>query len=82
MFAILSMNAADALLQERGAVSYTHLDVYKRQVAVPFVPLQLPLPPTEAGSDSCFFLVSKSLTYFQPRPPVSYTHLDVYKRQV
>ena len=52
------------------AVSYTHLDVYKRQVCIlaiiPYIGLQI-----KAISDT-FHLVT----------PVSYTHLDVYKRQV
>ncbi|WP_459448204.1 hypothetical protein [Erwinia amylovora] len=54
-------------------VSYTHLDVYKRQ--------GLRLPPAMAdGSDDkrCQFC---SVPIFSHKP-VSYTHLDVYKRQV
>ena len=47
-------------------VSYTHLDVYKRQV-----------PVCSNGSET-WVLVKIHLTSIQP---VSYTHLDVYKRQ-
>ena len=57
-----------------GAVSYTHLDVYKRQVL-------------ERLSEHTFFETAKML--YVPAAlldykfsPVSYTHLDVYKRQV
>ena len=47
------------------AVSYTHLDVYKRQTRCPFCRIE---GPTPAGA------------MLRP-DPVSYTHLDVYKRQ-
>ena len=65
------------------SVSYTHLDVYKRQVA----------PPTRRDLTStcgvtlskAFFQISRadfsslgSFTF----TAVSYTHLDVYKRQL
>ena len=53
-----------------GAVSYTHLDVYKRQV----LHNQDPRP---AGSAVC----GRSWAGWKRIPPVSYTHLDVYKRQ-
>ena len=65
-------------------VSYTHLDVYKRQVRY--------TPHTRYPAHSClpakteaqFFLWK---LYFKEqtcalRLPVSYTHLDVYKRQI
>ena len=55
-------------------VSYTHLDVYKRQqlykVYIKFFAFFAHIFGPDAGlyfSDMCF--------------PVSYTHLDVYKRQ-
>ena len=50
------------------AVSYTHLDVYKRQVK------DLKLVHQRLG-----VLKNLGLGYLTP---VSYTHLDVYKRQV
>ena len=61
------------------AVSYTHLDVYKRQV----------LP--RLGSAFILFtsLIASTVSAFGTSPliskgilSVSYTHLDVYKRQV
>ena len=60
-----------------GAVSYTHLDVYKRQ-GFRFVPVS-------SGEASSLF--GKLLQTGEISPaetvklPVSYTHLDVYKRQ-
>ena len=50
-------------------VSYTHLDVYKRQVVGLAAALALQGEP-EAVSGALALA------------PVSYTHLDVYKRQV
>ena len=52
-------------------VSYTHLDVYKRQALYP--------PMTVAVSKPRF---PRYLASFMLLPPVSYTHLDVYKRQI
>ena len=48
-----------------GSVSYTHLDVYKRQAPLPFV------NPADA----------RQPLQLLDQLPVSYTHLDVYKRQ-
>ncbi|OUH78045.1 hypothetical protein AZ046_005287, partial [Klebsiella pneumoniae] len=50
-------------------VSYTHLDVYKRQA-------QWVLPRANAPARN---LLDKA---FVTLGPVSYTHLDVYKRQI
>ena len=53
-------------------VSYTHLDVYKRQML---------------GVEKVVRLLERNvieiapLAYMRGRTPVSYTHLDVYKRQ-
>ena len=71
------------------AVSYTHLDVYKRQLLVLLEPIPFFLSNSilhmTSGypSTACYhgFIgtvppLSLTLT------PVSYTHLDVYKRQV
>ena len=63
-------------LESLTAVSYTHLDVYKRQSKVfEFY--------TEDYADTmslAVFLISLAVSvYFAA---VSYTHLDVYKRQV
>ena len=68
------------------AVSYTHLDVYKRQVWIlmsyRFAFQELPC------TDHCPLRLLKSLPYHMVYCnghhcicPVSYTHLDVYKRQ-
>ena len=62
------------------AVSYTHLDVYKRQVC------KLDVAGVAIGTIvsqfvSCvlvLYCLSKADTSYKP---VSYTHLDVYKRQ-
>ena len=51
-----------------GAVSYTHLDVYKRQE------LNMALALQDAGR----FRIN---VFKQRGEAVSYTHLDVYKRQ-
>ena len=53
-------------------VSYTHLDVYKRQEEVPF------------AEENTYITVSGVVKDKQNRrtlESVSYTHLDVYKRQ-
>ena len=57
------------------AVSYTHLDVYKRQVILTAAILMLPTSCSSAPSQA------SSATRPVNRLPVSYTHLDVYKRQ-
>ena len=63
------------------AVSYTHLDVYKRQAYTYHSDLSDYLKTIEryALMNTLPIRVSanKIYTYF----PVSYTHLDVYKRQ-
>ena len=50
-----------------GSVSYTHLDVYKRQ--------GYEVLPVYTGESAISALEQESYD------PVSYTHLDVYKRQ-
>ena len=52
------------------AVSYTHLDVYKRQTLQRAPPLHKRLSPSTGRSPDSPLC-----------EPVSYTHLDVYKRQ-
>ena len=54
----------------REAVSYTHLDVYKRQVLDGILTLPLVLPPTVAG----FFL----LYIFGVKRPVGQFFLDYF----
>ena len=59
------------------AVSYTHLDVYKRQLSgVPDRRMR-----TEWAGAYPAFPTVLSLLRPQTAPCVSYTHLDVYKRQ-
>ena len=65
------------------AVSYTHLDVYKRQAcklafacpACTFLPAQIQIFPQQLRQGGF-------LRFLQGFQPVSYTHLDVYKRQL
>ena len=52
-------------------VSYTHLDVYKRQT-----------PPCTQSVHTEEERHETSARYSLIRGPVSYTHLDVYKRQI
>ena len=59
------ITAVELLTEAVNPVSYTHLDVYKRQGVMARI----------ANPDYCQNI---SLTPFWP---VSYTHLDVYKRQ-
>ena len=68
-------------------VSYTHLDVYKRQVYITFdegyengyTGKMLDILK-EKGVSAVFFC---TYDYIKDNPdPVSYTHLDVYKRQI
>ena len=53
------------------AVSYTHLDVYKRQLLVGVAILRLDDAGAQRKAQRLGHIAS-----------VSYTHLDVYKRQV
>ena len=65
-----------------GAVSYTHLDVYKRQITVYLGTKEWDGP---RKLSDMFGEVDEELLPFIPDyriNPVSYTHLDVYKRQV
>ena len=71
------------------AVSYTHLDVYKRQI-VNSMQYLVAARKHEFGilramgiTDAGFrkMLVKEGIRYGVYSSPVSYTHLDVYKRQ-
>ena len=53
------------MAQSGGPVSYTHLDVYKRQAYTTY----------GTSRANAYKILEDSLN------PVSYTHLDVYKRQ-
>ena len=72
------------------SVSYTHLDVYKRQVGTLAVrTCQVQEVPSSASSSSKAALALATGRVYMVSPPqslggagpVSYTHLDVYKRQ-
>ena len=77
------------------AVSYTHLDVYKRQVGNQLIEPDIPLHLLDrhlialgynfVGAFSCVLRVnlarSAGALVLDGLKPVSYTHLDVYKRQ-
>ena len=81
-FSCLPVKAHGFVLEYPGPVSYTHLDVYKRQL------------PAVAGHQGAAGLhqLPRSAGRKESHPqvpgrspagePVSYTHLDVYKRQV
>ena len=69
------------------AVSYTHLDVYKRQPSVRPVAIILSLIRITRSSPNILKVVRTTLGWMWipsaiSSTPVSYTHLDVYKRQV
>ena len=75
---IFSRCFCEQLLSGLFAVSYTHLDVYKRQ----------DMDKMEANLDDPYVLITdKKISNIQDLLPlleqvaVSYTHLDVYKRQ-
>ena len=61
------------------AVSYTHLDVYKRQrMQYEFAPLEgITGYIYRNAHHACFPSMDR---YYTPFITVSYTHLDVYKR--
>ena len=84
MIVILKQNAKKPSVDP---VSYTHLDVYKRQLpawagdreAVPATPAEFPACQTAARPPDGHFADRGGLVC-SPEA-VSYTHLDVYKRQ-
>ena len=66
------INEAQGRLLTTNPVSYTHLDVYKRQGEIHTV-----RSACLASDHAAQALIGVSRVH-----PVSYTHLDVYKRQV
>ena len=70
------------------AVSYTHLDVYKRQVTAFVSPIRKLANFAEmfsngfAGLHRFIELMATEPSIQDAPDAVSYTHLDVYKRQV
>ena len=66
----------------RNPVSYTHLDVYKRQVmeySAAF--LQIYREEGYYLERTCHYIARVGLDHVKAAVAVSYTHLDVYKRQ-
>ena len=65
------------------SVSYTHLDVYKRQLLNMIGGLETPTAGvlTIDGKDISTYSEAEMVRYRRDKA-VSYTHLDVYKRQV
>ena len=65
------------------SVSYTHLDVYKRQVLARLAQVFSEDANMRMGRiiDSVEPVLAGFLTVSVGITPVSYTHLDVYKRQ-
>ena len=66
-----------------GAVSYTHLDVYKRQVQLRAYNGQIPasLRLQKVDEKTGQGLKNAVFSLYRKAKAVSYTHLDVYKRQ-
>ena len=66
-----------------GTVSYTHLDVYKRQVLTGDLPTPVKYFNSQIAQEykAIEKIAQQKLVDMVPDEPVSYTHLDVYKRQ-
>ena len=62
-------------------VSYTHLDVYKRQL-LNHPELKNEIVINRAEVMGVMGMYNEALEQLERVDPVSYTHLDVYKRQV
>ena len=74
-----ALQTRESEVRTQEAVSYTHLDVYKRQPQRRSVLTQNQSLPHHPGSSPAPRRQSDGAA---PWPgPVSYTHLDVYKRQ-
>ena len=69
----------------RGSVSYTHLDVYKRQEYIKFIDNGTKYPFGDYRLSFDGFNMKRDMHYdgyqLKDGRPVSYTHLEVYKRQ-
>ena len=65
------------------SVSYTHLDVYKRQVQTEIITETIKKMCREANYSLSSDMVKamRKAEEKEESVPVSYTHLDVYKRQ-
>ena len=69
-FAVFNDREKLSFLRRLAPVSYTHLDVYKRQFQ------------GNSRGILCLACPGASRDHPEREAPVSYTHLDVYKRQV
>ena len=80
------------MIQRDAAVSYTHLDVYKRQgwnsvlgkkrIDTRKIVLKIWNEEIEEEQSVCYiYLQTRTSEDLDIYKPVSYTHLDVYKRQ-
>ena len=90
----LTLDAIGTLLHAtmfrgKSPVSYTHLDVYKRQVHHRAVrggaynrPRQIRQPDRDMCRRVFASLLPRRARFLHGVEAVSYTHLDVYKRQV
>ena len=63
-------------------VSYTHLDVYKRQYTGSMLEVSNTLGTNSEDITMGYYAASAGMAIAYPIIPVSYTHLDVYKRQI
>ena len=70
-----------AITDSIDAVSYTHLDVYKRQVYISCNPETLARDLKYLTKHGYQAKECQPVDLFPWTKPVSYTHLDVYKRQ-
>ena len=68
-------------MQRRRSVSYTHLDVYKRQDLEKLKVAELREKADELGVDHKGLKKAELVDAVLDASAVSYTHLDVYKRQ-
>ena len=71
----------------KGPVSYTHLDVYKRQVTrltgdVTNIQNSISGGMRPACRAPVMMITAIAVSFYINKEPVSYTHLDVYKRQL
>ena len=63
------------------SVSYTHLDVYKRQIT-DHTDVDRTIPDRDLIYNKHIEIVNEYKMFDEYYNAVSYTHLDVYKRQV
>ena len=69
-------------LNSTAPVSYTHLDVYKRQIILQAVLILLHIHRISSIASARSRSSADGVDYPESSRAVSYTHLDVYKRQL